>query len=285
MNGRHLPAAAAATLLGAAGAAAAALAGAGPAAALPAGAAIGLLVWTAHTVTDRLTRRPGTEAGRPTASAGSGPARPAWQGFGSERPEPPPDARLWLERASAAVGRLDRHRSDSTTPTLTEALTAAVAFVGTAADELHARAEAVRVIDTTTAGTDPQALRDDQRRLEKEARASQGAMREAKESSARAIGERAASLQRLAELRELLMATLESTVLRLEAAAERGSLLVSLHAVGDAATDVPDLTSLEHELEAVQAGLDRLDEISRSLHDPGRPDPGPAAGKPRDPQE
>ncbi|MFI6338780.1 hypothetical protein [Streptomyces sp. NPDC050535] len=262
MKGRHLPAATAATLLGAAGAAATSLAGAAPTAALPAGVGIGLLVWTAHTVTDRLTRSPDAEPG--PASAGLRPVRtdPA-------RLEPPPDAKLWLERASAAAGRLDRHRRENTTPAVTEALTTADTFVRAAADELHARAEAVRIIDAATAGTDHEALRNDQRRLKKEAQAAQGAMREAKEASARATGERADSLARLAELREVLMATLESTVLRLEAAAERGSLLVSLHAAGDATAPEPDLTSLEHELEAVQAGLDRLDEISRSLHDTG----------------
>ncbi|MFE6488870.1 hypothetical protein ACFVGN_38890 [Streptomyces sp. NPDC057757] len=262
MKGELLPAVAAATVLGAAGAVAVGLAGATTAVALPAGLGIGLLVWAAHTVTDRLTRP--SDAEPPSASAGTGPVR-----TDSARPEPPPDAKLWLERASAAAGRLDRHRRENTSPALTEALTTAVTFVRGAADELHARAEAVRVIDAAAADTDHEALRHEQRRLKKEAEASRGAMREAKEASARAIGERADSLARLAELREVLMATLESTVLRLEAAADRGSLLVSLHAAGDATASEPDLTSLEHELEAVQAGLDRLDEISRSLHDTG----------------
>ncbi|MGW4910085.1 hypothetical protein [Streptomyces sp. NPDC004270] len=263
MNGRHLPATATAVLLGAAGALAAHLAGAGPAAALPAGAGIGLLVWTAHLVTDLTTGRAGAGTvgppGPASARTGTGPA-------GSE---PPADARRWLDRASAAAGKLDRHRRDSTDPALAEALTTAVGFVRTAAGELRARAEAVRVIDAATEGTDHAALRGDQRRVEEEAGALRGAVREAKEASARAIGERAASLERLAGLRDLLMATLESTVLRLEAAADRGSLLVSLHAAGDAALGAADLTSLEHELEAVQAGLDRLDELSRSLHDTG----------------
>ncbi|MEU6198172.1 hypothetical protein [Streptomyces sp. NPDC047061] len=264
MNGRHLPAAATATLLGAAGALAAHLAGAGPAAALPAGAGIGLLVWTTQLVTDRATGRPGAGSGR---LPGSGSGR---KGNGPGGTEPPADARRWLERASAAAGKLDRHRHDSTDSTLTEALTAAVVFVRGAADELRARAEAVRVIDAAAEGTDHEALRGDQRRLEAEAGTlPRGAVREAKETSARAIGERAASLERLAGLREVLMATLESTVLRLEAAADRGSLLVSLHAAGDAAIGTADLTFLEQELEAVQAGLDRLDEISRSLHDTG----------------
>ena len=259
MNGRHLPAAGTVTavLLGAAGALAAHLAGAGPAAALPAGAGIGLLVWTSHLVTDRVTGHRDTPSGSSRARTG-----PAGSG-------PPADARRWLDRASAAAGKLDRHRRDSTDPALTEALTTAVGFVRTAAEELRARAEAVRVVDAATEGTDHAALRRDQRRLEKEAGALRGAVREAKEASARAIGERAASLERLAGLRDLLMATLESTVLRLEAAADRGSLLVSLHAAGDAALGTADLTSLEQELEAVQAGLDRLDELSRSLHDTG----------------
>ncbi|WP_416985409.1 hypothetical protein [Streptomyces sp. T028] len=278
MNGRHLPVAAATTLLGAAGAVAALLAGAAPAAALPAGAGIGLLVWTVHTVTDRMTRRPDADPGRPPGAVRSDTARSDAARSESARTDPagpgvPADAQRWLERASAAAGKLDRHRRDSTAPTLTEALTTAVTFVRAAADELRARAEAVRVIDAATDGTDHRALRRNQRRLEKEAAALRGAVKEAKEASARAIGERAASLERLAGLREVLIATLESTVLRLEAAADRGSLLVSLHAAGDAAMGAGDLTPLEHELEAVQAGLDKLDEISRSLHDTGT-DPG-----------
>ncbi|MET9088223.1 hypothetical protein ABZX77_41155 [Streptomyces sp. NPDC004237] len=269
MDGRHLPAAGTVTavLLGAAGALAAYLAGAGPAAALPAGAGIGLLVWTAHLVTDRVTGRADAESRSSqtrTGRTGSGPAGSRFAGS-----EPPADARRWLDRASAAAGKLDRHRRDSADPALAEALTTAVGFVRTAADELRARAEAVRVVDAATEGTDHAALRSDQRRLEEEARALRGAVREAKEASARAIGERAASLERLAGLRDLLMATLESTVLRLEAAADRGSLLVSLHAAGDAALGAADLTSLEQELEAVQAGLDRLDELGRSLRDTG----------------
>ncbi|MEU1159742.1 hypothetical protein ACIPX0_18415 [Streptomyces sp. NPDC090075] len=272
MDGRHLPAAGTVTavLLGAAGALAAYLAGAGPAAALPAGAGIGLLVWTAHLVTDRVTGRPGTDAGTgEPPGPGSTRAKAGRAGSGPAGSEPPADARRWLNRASNAARKLDRHRRDSADPALTEALTTAVGFVRTAADELRARAEAVRVIDAATEGTDHAALRGDQRRLEEEARALRGAVREAKEASARAIGERAASLERLAGLREVLMATLESTVLRLEAAADRGSLLVSLHAAGDAAMRAADLTFLEHELEAVQAGLDRLDELGRSVHDTG----------------
>ncbi|MFI6248572.1 hypothetical protein [Streptomyces sp. NPDC051016] len=271
MDGRHLPAAGTVTavLLGAAGALAAYLAGAGPAAALPAGAGIGLLAWTAHLVTDRVTGRPDPDAGTDAGIGeppGPGSARTKAGPAGSE---PPADARRWLNRASNAARKLDRHRRDSADPALTEALTTAVGFVRTAAGELRARAEAVRVIDAATEGTDHAALRRDQRRLEEEAGALRGAVREAKEASARAIGERAASLERLAGLRDLLMATLESTVLRLEAAADRGSLLVSLHAAGDAAMRAADLTFLEHELEAVQAGLDRLDELGRSVHDTG----------------
>ncbi|KAB1989938.1 hypothetical protein [Streptomyces triticiradicis] len=259
MNGPRLLAVAPAALLAAAGASAALLAGASAAVALPVGAGIGLLVWAAQTVTDRLTGGSAAGPRRPPDPAGPAPARAGL----------PPDVGRWLERASAAADRLDRHQRDSTDSTLTEALATAVTFVRAAADELRARAEAVRIIDAATAGTDPEAVRGDQRRLEQEARSRQGALREAKEASARAAGERAASLERLAELREILMATLESTVLRLEAAAERGSLLLSLHAAGDIAASEPDLTLLEQELEAVQAGLDKLDDISRSLHGTG----------------
>ncbi|KUL22152.1 hypothetical protein ADL12_42685 [Streptomyces regalis] len=62
---------------------------------------------------------------------------------------------------------------------------------------------------------------------------------------------------------------MEATTLRLEAAAERGAMLLSLQAATDASAVPTDLTALDHELEAVQAGLDTLDEITRSLHGTG----------------
>lgn len=270
MGSRLLPAAAVA-LFAVAGSVTALLAGAPAAAALPVGAGVGGLVWGTHALTGRLTR--------PTASPSASPATGRTDAPDADRPtdtpsdplsEPPADAVRWLTRASAAADRLQRQCRQSPNASLWPTLATAATSVRAAADRLTAAAEAVRVIDTSgTSGTpaDHEVLRRDQERLEAEARAlPDGPLRRAKEDAARATGERAATLKRLAELRQLLITTMEATALRLEAAAERGAMLLSLQAATDASAAPPDLTALDHELDAVQTGLDTLDEITRSLH-------------------
>lgn len=273
MGSRLLPAAAVA-LFAVAGSVTALLAGAPAAAALPVGAGVGGLVWGTHALTGRLTR--------PAASPSTSSATGRTDAPDADRPtdttsdplsEPPADAARWLTRASAAADRLQNQCRQSPKASLWPTLATAAASVRAAADRLTAAAEAVRVIDTSgtggTSGTpaDHEVLRRDQERLEAEARAlPDGPLRRAKEDAARATGERAATLKRLAELRQLLITTMEATALRLEAAAERGAMLLSLQAATDASAAPPDLTALDHELDAVQTGLDTLDEITRSLH-------------------
>ncbi|MFE1906815.1 hypothetical protein ACFW96_24560 [Streptomyces gardneri] len=245
----------ASVVLGMAGAGVAALAGAASWAAPTLGVVIGAVTWGAHAAADRLGRPPAS----PPVPDRPVPAR--------DRPVPA-DTSPWLTRASEAAAKLDRHRRESTDPTLSQALANASDRIRSAADQLRTRADVVGVIDATTAGTDRAALRRDERRLAKEATAAApGPVREAKRASAQAVAERLASLTRLADLRDLMTATIEATALRLEAAAERGSMLVSLRAADEAGTRPLDLTALGDELEAVQAGLDKLDEITRILHD------------------
>ncbi|MFC8669686.1 hypothetical protein [Streptomyces sp. NPDC057199] len=273
MGSRLLPAAAVA-LFAVAGSVTALLAGAPAGAALPVGAGVGGLVWGTHALTGRLTR----PAASPSASSATGRT----DAPDADRPtdttsdplsDPPADAARWLTRASAAADRLQNQCRQSPKASLWPTLATAATSVRAAADRLTAAAEAVRVIDTSgtggTGGTpaDHEVLRRDQERLEAEARAlPDGPLRRAKEDAARATGERAATLKRLAELRQLLITTMEATALRLEAAAERGAMLLSLQAATDASAAPPDLTALDHELDAVQTGLDTLDEITRSLH-------------------
>jgi hypothetical protein len=278
MNRRLLPGTTA-VLFAAAGGATALLAGAPAAAALPAGAGIGAVVWVAHAVTTRFARPAseesewsanGTGARRPGRTGGRGPAA-------APTPPPPEDAARWLARASAAADRLETQRSGSSSDDLAPTLATAALSVRAAATQLAAAAEAIRVIDTSTAPADHKVLRRDQRRLEKEAQAlGEGPLRRAKEDAARAAGERATTLQRMSDLRSLLLTTMEATVLRLEAAAERGAMLLSLQAATDASAAPPDLTRLDDELQAVQAGLDKLDEITRSLGDTGEEAGAPA---------
>ncbi|MFE1291447.1 hypothetical protein [Streptomyces sp. NPDC058751] len=263
MDNRLLPAVAV-VLFACAGSATAFLAGAPAVAALPAGAGVGGLVWAAHAVTGRLTRpalpasaRPAT--GRPGIRHANRPANaPA---------EPPADAAGWLNRATAAADRLEHQCLRSTSASLRPTLTTAAASVREAADRLTVAAEAVRVIDTSGAAADHHVLRHERERLEEETRTlPDGPLRRAKQDAAHATGERLATLKRLAELRRLLITTMQATALRLEAAAERGAMLLSLDAATDFSAVPADLTALDHELEAVQAGLDTLDEITRSLH-------------------
>ncbi|MFF8835758.1 hypothetical protein [Streptomyces sp. NPDC015130] len=266
-------AAAAGAFLGAAGAATAALAGAALWTVPLIGFTIAVLTWGTHTAVSHLdgaspeAQEPPPAPGESWSARGAAPS--AEPPLGGHRPLPA-DTRPWLTRASAASAKLDRHRRDATDPTLAQALANASENIRSAVDQLRARAAAVGVIDATTAGTDREALRRDEHRLKKEATAAApGPVREAKLASARAVAERRDSLTRLADLRDHMTATLETTALRLEAAAERGSMLVSLRAADEAGTRPLDLTALGDELEAVQAGLDRLDEITRLLHDEG----------------
>ncbi|SFB96927.1 hypothetical protein [Streptomyces aidingensis] len=247
---------AAAFALGAAGAAAAAVAGGGWAVAVPAGAGIAALVWLVSTGTSRLT------GSRPGPGPGHRPAAPA----GRPRDPVPQDALAWLYRATVAADRLTGHAAE--VPALSEA----AAYVQGAVERLHDQGQAVAVIDAEAGGPDSRALRRDQRRLAEQAAAlPPGPLRSAKEASARATAERAEARSRLEELRELLLATLESTTLRMEAAADRGSVLVSLQAAGEDAAGRLDRDPLGDELEAVRAGLDKLEEITHGLLDGGGP--------------
>ncbi|MEU7074026.1 hypothetical protein AB0B30_32040 [Streptomyces narbonensis] len=264
-------AAAAGAVLGAVGAATAALAGAALWAVPLIGLTIAVLTWGTHTAANHLdgasTPTRAREPGEPWSPGGIVPS--AERPLGGHRPLPT-DTLPWLTRASAASAKLDRHRREAPDPTLAQALDNASENIRSAVDQLHARATAVGVIDATTADTDREALRRDEHRLKKEATAAgPGPVREAKLASARAVAERRDSLTRLTDLRDHMTATLETTALHLEAAAERGSMLVALRAADEADTRPLDLTALGDELEAVQAGLDRLDEITRLLHDEG----------------
>ncbi|WP_425086251.1 hypothetical protein, partial [Streptomyces hainanensis] len=180
-------------------------------------------------------------------------------------PSTPADTASWLRRATAAADLLAAHRraSDDESP-LARTLDDAAAVVSDAAEQLRQRAGTIGRIDAVITGPDARRLLADAERLRREAASlASGPLRQAKEASARAAAERAASRRRLAELRELLMATLESTVLGLEAAAERAAVLVSLEVATDASAGVEvDLAPLTDELAAVTEGLDRLGEIS-----------------------
>ncbi|GAB2870616.1 hypothetical protein [Streptomyces mayteni] len=242
-----------AALLGAAGTTVTALAGAAPPFAAATGAGTAVLAYVAYA----RAAGPGAAAPAPHREA-----RPAFA------PATPADTGGWLRRATAAAELLAAHRraSDDESP-LARTLDDAADVVGDAAEQLRQRAGTISRIDAVTTGPDARRLLADAGRLRREAAAlAPGPLRRAKEASARAAAERAASRQRLEEVRELLMATLESTVLGLEAAAERAAVLASLEVATDASAGVEvDLAPLTEELAAVTEGLDELGEISRRL--------------------
>ncbi|WP_405541519.1 hypothetical protein OG478_03915 [Streptomyces phaeochromogenes] len=270
MGSRLVPATAV-TLFAVAGGVTALLAGAPVATALPVGAGVGGLVWAAHAVTGRLTRPAPSASVRPATGR---PDTPDADRSAEAPSKPPSDAARWLARAAAAADRLEQQCRQSPNASLWPALASAATSVRAASDRLTVAAEAVRIIDTSSVPVDHRVLRRDHELLEEEARAlPDGPLRRAKQDAARATGERASTLKRLTELRRLLIITMEATALRLEAAAERGAMLLSLQAATDAAAVPTDLTALDHELEAVQAGLDTLDEITRSLHGPADEQP------------
>ncbi|MCE7078700.1 hypothetical protein [Streptomyces sp. ST2-7A] len=183
----------------------------------------------------------------------------------------PPETEQWLRRARRAADRLDAHRELAArrdgSDALANLLSDSAAHARVAADQLVHRAEAVTAIDTTVAdGPDTRELRGEHLRLTREIESlPKGPVRRAKETSARAVADRAASRERLEELRVVLMAELESLALHLETAAEHGGALLSLRTAGDLAASNLDLTPLTTELEAVREGLDRMDSLTRDL--------------------
>ncbi|WP_182607837.1 hypothetical protein, partial [Streptomyces alkaliphilus] len=183
----------------------------------------------------------------------------------------PPETEQWLRRARRAADRLDAHRELAArrdgSDALANLLSDSAAHARVAADQLVRRAEAVTAIDTTVAdGPEARELRGEHLRLTREIESlPEGPIRRAKETSARAVADRAASRERLEELRGVLMAELESLALHLETAAEHGGALLSLRTAGDLAASTLDLTPLTAELEAVREGLDRMDSLTRDL--------------------
>ncbi|GAA1922759.1 hypothetical protein GCM10009716_34040 [Streptomyces sodiiphilus] len=238
---------------------------------LAAGAAVWLLVFLTHLVSARRAASYPVTGGRIT------------EGPTTAETVAPAESVQWLRRARAAASRLDGFRAtgerdDGTTPGFASVLAEAAAHAQAAAEQLSSRVEAIAAIDAATDGSaDHRELRVEQGRLEREAAAlPEGLLRRAKEESARAVADRARARKRMEELRQVHMATLESIGLGLEAAAEHAGMLVSAHAASEAAAEMMDLTPLTRELEAVQAGLDHLEQVTRSLVTGTDPEPEPA---------
>lgn len=177
------------------------------------------------------------------------------------------DARPWLARASAAVTALEgeqrRVRGASGARTQGDAADRARA----ANERLRRRADALAVTDAALAGTDITALRRDHDRLRHalDQAPADSALHAERRAAMQAVEERISAHQRLVDMRALLLANLESTVLRLEAVAARASVLTSLQATTATTAEAHDLTALADELDAARLGLEETEKLTRQV--------------------
>lgn len=183
------------------------------------------------------------------------------------RDDVPDDARPWLARAAATVAALRDQARRTPDANAAALLTDAAARALAATDRLRRRAGALAVVDTAIAPTDIDALRSDHGRMLRALTKGppDGALRVERQAAARALSERIAAHQRLVDMRALLLANMESTVLRLEAVTAQASVLRSLHATSETTTGLADLTSLADELDAARLGLEETEDITRQL--------------------
>jgi hypothetical protein len=184
---------------------------------------------------------------------------------GARPPDLPEDAEHFLDRAEAAVGVLRAKAKAASDPHLRDLLHDAASRAGSAATGLHESAAAMAVVDTGLAGVEVQELRAEHKRFTRSARTVKSdALRAEKEASARAVAERIVSYERMAEMRQLLTAGVESTVVGLEAVAAQAALLVSMRATSGVIPE-RDLVHLAEELEAMRAGQAETDIITRRV--------------------
>src|SRR5262249_15270068 len=96
----------------------------------------------------------------------------------------------------------------------------------------------------------------------------EGPLRDDKLAGAAAARNLAESHRRLADLRTRLLASIESTVLQLEATSAQGSVLVSVGSARPDGDPAGELSRLAEEIEAVRSTLEQTEAITRELLDP-----------------
>jgi hypothetical protein len=205
----------------------------------------------------------------------------------------PAEVHPLLARAADAAGAIALSRRLNRDAEVAVLLSEAAAQARQATQRLERRALAMSTVDRMAAGmvagmvagmaagTDRRRLADEHQRLTREAgELPEGPLRTEKLAAAQAAGSLVDSHQRLADIRARLLASVESTVLRLEATAAQGSVLVSMGSArgdGDPAGEPdgdPDgdpgggLARLADEIEAVRSTLEQTEEITRELLGP-----------------
>lgn len=181
----------------------------------------------------------------------------------------PADVRPLLARAGDAAGAIALSRRLNRDAAVAALLAEAAAQARLATRRLERRALAMSTVDRMAAGGDPRRPADDHRRLAREAEElPEGPLRAEKLAAAEAAGNLADSHRRLADIRARLLAGIESAVLRLEATAAQGSVLVSMGSAREGGEPAGELTRLADEIEAVRSTLEQIEEITRELLDP-----------------
>lgn len=178
--------------------------------------------------------------------------------------------RAWrpmLRRADRAVAQLRRHQRATADPELARLLSEAGTRAAAVSERLRERVRAAAAVQAMDPVANLEPLRRERARLDREAAAQPaGRLRSEKEAAATAAGERIAAQERLVEMRDLLLAGIETATLQLEAVAARGAVLLSLGlTAGGADTGSSELDALAAELASVQETLEQTEEITRQL--------------------
>jgi hypothetical protein len=187
----------------------------------------------------------------------------------------PADARPLLARAADTGRAIALSRRLNRDDEVGALLQRAARQARQATRQLERRAHAMSIVDRMAAGVDTWLLADDHQRLNREAgELPEGALRAEKLAAARAAGDLADSHRRLADIRARLLASIESTVLRLEATAAQGSVLVSMDSTRGHGDPPGELAQLADDIEAVRSTLEQTEQITRELLDPAFRAPG-----------
>ena len=177
-------------------------------------------------------------------------------------------ARMWLDRASAAVTSLQRMAPDTaTTPTdVASAHTAEEAAV--VLQTMRRLGGQVVAITNALSHADAPGLDDEQARLKQLAAASPDDRSAAQ--SAEAVSDRVAVRDRLRMAMSELDGRLQSSALRLEGLVARvAEVRAAASAVGEVDPTSDDLAALTHEVEGLRVGLADVEQIAQQALDRG----------------
>jgi hypothetical protein len=257
-----------AALLGGLGAAVTAAVAPAAVLALPVGLGIAGVVYGVKVslgiLGDRLARPP---AARPDPGLAALPAPP--RGSPAER---------WLRRAEAAVATLHRQSESPADPTLRSQIGDIDDQAGGALNDLRRFAGQVTLVDATMSGIDVNRLQRESAAIRQSLTGlTAGPLRDERRRALRSVADQLDVAKRLSDVRDTLLARMQSAVLGLEGLVARMAELLALHATTQGASltasRVAELTS---DLEGMRAGLAEAEELSRSTLAGGKDDPDSA---------